>query len=222
MEEGSLGGRIYAALSERILGLEYPPGHRLTEEVLCEEFKVSRSPVREALGRLAENGLIDKRARHGYSVRRMDLREIDELYELRLALELAVADKLCETGMDEGRLTLLEERWRGILGRLPEPAENPADLDEEFHEVLASEAGNRQIQRTLRYVDKRIHFVRLADIISPERLRGTCEDHLAILRAIRERDAAGARAALRRNIEWGRKNVEAALKEALIRAYKIA
>jgi DNA-binding GntR family transcriptional regulator len=73
----------------------------------------------------------------------------------------------------------------------------------------------------LDFVDKRIHFVRLADITNPDRLKTTCLDHLAILRAVRERDPALGAEAVRRNIEWGRKNVEAALKDALIRAYRI-
>jgi DNA-binding GntR family transcriptional regulator len=170
---------------------------------------------------LVENGLIDKKARHGYSVRHIDMREIDELYELRIALEIAIVERVCAKGMDSERITRLEELWKGLLDRLPELSENPADLDEEFHEILALCAGNREMQRMLRYIDKRIHFVRLADITNSDWLRTTCTDHLAILRAIRERDAAGAREAIRRNIEWGRKNVEAALKDALIRAYKI-
>lgn len=222
MAESNLSGQIYSTLSDRILSLEYPPGHRLTEEALCEEFRVSRSPVREALGMLAENGLIDKKARQGYSVRHLDMREIDELYDLRIVLELAIVERLCARGMDKDRITLLEKRWKGLLGRLPELAEDPADSDEEFHEVLAFCAGNRQMERMLRYIDKRIHFVRLADITNSERLRTTCLDHLAILDAIRRKDLAAAAEAVRRNIEWGRKNVETALKDALIRAHKIA
>jgi DNA-binding GntR family transcriptional regulator len=221
MAESNLSGKIYSALSERILGLEYPPGHRLVEESLCEEFKVSRSPIREALGMLAENGLVDRKARRGYSVRKIDIREIDELYDLRLVLEAAIVERLCATGMEGSRIARLEERWQALYDGLPQLSENMADADEEFHELLASQAGNRVMQRMLKYVDKRIHFVRLADITSSERLGTTCMDHLAVLGAIRVKDADGAREAIRRNIEWGRKNVEAALKEALIRAYKI-
>ena len=80
---------------------------------------------------------------------------------------------------------------------------------------------SRVLQQLLDYVDKRIHFVRLADITNPERLRTTCIDHLDILRAVREHDPERGGEAVRRNIEWGRKNVEAALKDALIRAYRI-
>jgi DNA-binding GntR family transcriptional regulator len=221
MPDDSLSREIYSSLSERILSLEYPPGHRLTEEALCAEFRVSRSPVREALGRLVENGLIDKQARQGYSVRRFDLREIHDLYDVRLVLELAIVERVCARGMEPDEVMRLERYWRGLHDGLPRMAERLVESDEEFHEVLARAAGNRVLQQMLKQVEKRIHFVRLADITDPERLRTTCLDHLAILRAIRERNPAQAAAAIRRNIEWGRSNVEAAVKDALIRAHKL-
>jgi len=222
MAEDNLSRQIYASLSERILGVHYPPGHRLTEESLCAEFGVSRSPVREALGMLVENGLVDKKARQGYSVRRLDLREIEQLYDVRLVLELAVIERVCERGMDECELARLEEYWHGLYAGLPAMGEHLADSDEEFHAILARSAGNGVLEQMLQFVDKRIHFVRLADITNPDRLETTCLDHRAILAAVRARDVAGASAAVRRNIEWGRRNVEAALKDALIRAYRIA
>ena len=221
MAEDNLSRQIHASLSERVLGLQYPPGHRLTEEALCAEFGVSRSPVREALGMLVENGLIDKKARHGYTVRRLDLREIEELYDVRLVLEVAVIERLCATGMGEAELVRLERYWRGLYEALPAMAAHLADSDEEFHATLARSAGNGVLEQMLRFVDKRIHFVRLADITSPERLKITCLDHLSILAAIREHDVVRGSEAVRHNIEWGRRNVEAALKEALIRAYRI-
>ena len=220
MAEYNLSRQIYSSLSERILSLACPPGHRLTEEELCAEFGVSRSPIREALGMLVENGLIDKKARHGYSVRRLDLQEIQDLYDVRLVLELAVIERVCEAGMPELELARLEQYWRGLYEGLPAMAEDLADSDEEFHEILAESAGNRVLQHMLKYVDKRIHFVRLADITNPDRLQTTCLDHLAILGAIRARDSRKASDAVRRNIEWGRTNVEAALKDALFRAYR--
>jgi DNA-binding GntR family transcriptional regulator len=221
MAEHNLSREICDSLSERILSLAYPPGHRLTEQALSAEFKVSRSPVREALGMLVENGLIDKKARHGYSVRKLELQEINELYDARLVLELAVIERVCERGMEPADISRLEDYWRGLLERLPHMAERLAESDEEFHEVLAKAAGNRVLHQMLDYVDKRIHFVRLADITNPDRLESTCLDHLTILQAIRQRDPAMGASAVRRNIEWGRRNVEAALKEALIRAYRI-
>ncbi len=219
MAEANLSGDVCTRLSDRILKWEYPPGYRLTEEELCEQFSVSRSPIREALGMLVERGLVDKKARQGYTVRRLDLREINELYDVRLVLELSVVERLCRKGLDEAIIVKLERQWTEYRDNLPEMSESAAIADEEFHEVLARETGNGVLMRLLGEVDKQIHFVRFADIVNPERLKATCADHLEILEALRQRDKEQASEALSRNIEWGRNNVEAAIKDALVRAH---
>jgi DNA-binding GntR family transcriptional regulator len=219
MADANLSFDVYTRLSERILKWEYPPGHRFTEEALCAEFSVSRSPVREALGMLAERGLVDKRARQGYSVRRLDLKEIKELYDVRVIMEVAVVESLCRDGMDAAVLDALRVQWTRLRDGLPDLAPDAAFEDEEFHRTLARSCGNSVLCRMLDDIDDRIHFVRLADITNPERLRMTCEDHLEIIDALKRRDAGVATATIRRNIEWGKKNVEAAIRDALIRAH---
>ena len=92
--------------------------------------------------------------------------------------------------------------------------------DERFHETLASLAGNGTLVKTLKDIDRRIHFVRLADITSLERVQSTCQEHIEILEAVRAKDVERALEALRRNIEGGRSSVERAIKEALAHAYR--
>ena len=217
----NLSGDIYETLTRRINTWEYPPGHRLIEEDVSAEFEVSRSPVREALNMLVESSLIQKEERKGYTVRRIDCREINELYDTRLVLELATIDRICRNGMDEGIRSNLENRWRELLNALPSMAEEAALEDERFHEALAEAASNRVMGRILKDIDRRIHFVRISDITDPERLRTTCVDHLEILDAIRHRDAERGAQIITRNIEWGREKVSAALKDALARAHGI-
>ncbi len=219
MAEENLSTDVFAQLSSRILQWQYLPGQRLTEEDLCAQFSVSRSPIREALGQLVEQGLVVKKARQGYAVRKIDMKEINELYDVRQVLELSVVERLCRSPMDETQLWELERKWERLRDVLPEMNGIAANADEEFHEVLALGTGNSVLVRTLKDIDKRIHFVRLADITDPERFAKTCDDHLEILRRIRLRDSQGAALALRRNIEWGRVHVEEAIKEALARAY---
>ncbi|MGO9310699.1 MAG: GntR family transcriptional regulator [Spirochaetia bacterium] len=219
MAKASLSQPIYARLSERILRWDYLPGHRFTEEGLCREFCVSRSPVREALNTLAENGLIEKKPGHGYSVKLLNFVEINELYDVRLALETSVVERLCRTGIDEQHLEELRAFWSDIQSRLPEAAKTVAAADEEFHETLARLCGNKILASTLKSVDRRIHFVRLADITTEDRVRATCREHLELLDAIRDGDEARARDVLRKNIDGGRSSVERAIKDALAHAY---
>jgi DNA-binding GntR family transcriptional regulator len=220
MAKGNLSEPIYAQLSERILRWDYLPGHRFTEEGLCEEFNVSRSPVREALSTLAENGLIEKKTGHGYNVKLLDFDEINELYDVRLALENYVVELICANGMDEKRLKELQAFWMDISSRLPETAKAVAAADEEFHETLAKLTKNKTLVASLKGIDRRIHFVRLADITNEERVRSTCREHIELLQAIAERDEERARAVLRQNIDGGRSSVEHAIKDALAHAYR--
>lgn len=217
----NLSGVIYETLSTRINTWIYPPGHRMTEEELSIEFEVSRSPVREALNMLIEASLIEKEECKGYSVRRMDLREINELYDTRLVLELAVIDLLCKKGMDEKLRLGMEQRWRELLNALPLMAQEAALEDENFHELMAEAGGNLYIKHLLSDIDRRIHFVRLSDITDTERLKTTCQDHLEILDALGQMDRERASVAIRRNIEWGREKVALAITNALARVYGV-
>jgi len=81
----NLSTEIFTVLKDRIIRWQYASGHRFTEEGLCEEFGVSRSPVREALRMLVENDLVEKAPYKSYSVKQPDLQEIQELYDVRLA-----------------------------------------------------------------------------------------------------------------------------------------
>ncbi|MEI8096044.1 MAG: GntR family transcriptional regulator [Spirochaetales bacterium] len=215
----NLSGDIYEQLSLRILGWEYPPSHRLTEEGLCAEFQVSRSPVREALNMLVERGLVRKNARQGYTVRDLDLQEIKDSYDVRLVLELDVVARLCRAGVDGAVLDRMEARWTQLRDGLPALSPKAAEEDEGFHRELAEATGNRVLVRALGAIDSHIHFVRRSDITNTERLRQTCVDHLEIIAALRQKDLATVSVALRRNIEWGKTNVEAAIKDALVRAH---
>ncbi|HET7143383.1 MAG TPA: GntR family transcriptional regulator [Anaerolineales bacterium] len=215
----NLSGDVFMALKERIIHWHYPPGYRFTEEGLCEEFGVSRSPVREALRMLVENGLVDKEPHKGYSVKQPDMREIHELYEVRLALELYVVASLIKTGMPNAEWQRLYDVWQAILDKIPENVNDFSEQDEEFHEALAELAHNKILMQQLRSIDERLHFIRVMDITTSERLRSTCKQHIRILECIKDGDVDCAREALEMNIQDGRENVEQAVKTALAKSY---
>lgn len=219
MTRRNMSGEVYETLFHRISTWAYPPGQRLTEQEISDEFKVSRCPVREALNMLVEASLVEKVEHKGYAVRRVDIREINELYDTRLVLELAVIKIICTNGMDESVRSRLAQRWQQLYDSLPSMAEGAALEDERFHETLAEAAQNRVMQRMLKDIDRQIHFVRLSDITDPERFKTTCLDHLAILDALASQDCEAALAAVRRNIEWGKARVDTAIRDALMRAH---
>jgi DNA-binding GntR family transcriptional regulator len=220
-EAAGLSATIVATLKRRIIGWEYPPDHRLTEEGLSQEFGVSRSPVREALRVLATTGFIRKLANRGYAVHQVSLREVEELYDLRLALELHVAESLAERGGSEETLHVLRETWLDIRHAPARRPEEMARLDTVFHETLAEAAGNRALLQQLRAIDERLLVFRIIDFESEKRTESTCLQHVAIIDRILARDTVGARLAVKDNIEDSSDIVRSSLKAALAKAYAI-
>jgi DNA-binding GntR family transcriptional regulator len=215
----NLAAELVATLKERIVRWEYPPGHRLTEEALCQEFGVSRSPVRAALSVLAEKRLIDKVPHRSYTVKQPDIQEVDELYAVRLALELYAVEYLAERGMPQERWQELYQTWHAILDEPHGDNEELSVMDEHFHEALAEATDNKTLLYRLRALNERLHVFRMTDFTTPGRVANTCRQHLEILERIKDKDPAGARQAVRSNIEEARNNIENAIKEALVRAY---
>jgi DNA-binding GntR family transcriptional regulator len=216
----NLSASIVATLKERIIHWQYPPEHRLTEAELCQKFGVSRSPVREALRTLATDGFVKKMPNRGYAVKQYNLREIEELYDVRLALELFVVECLAKRGTPKNDdLGALKRTWTSLLNGSSKKDEELARLDTLFHETLAHAAGNKSLLRQLRAINERLLLFRMIDFGRAHRAESTCHQHLEILKRIAAKDILGARKAMQRNIEEGRKNVHAAIKDALARAY---
>jgi DNA-binding GntR family transcriptional regulator len=217
----TLSNSIVATLKERIIGWQYPPEHRLTEEGLCREFGVSRSPVREALRVLATNGFVRRMANRGYAVRQVNMRELEELYEVRLALELFTVEALAARGVPATALDALRETWQRIEQEPARSDEEMAELDTEFHETLVALVGNETLLQQLQAINERLLVFRMIDFGKEDRVATTCVQHLNIIAQIAARDPEGARKAVRSNIDDGRTIVGTAIKEALARAYSI-
>ncbi len=222
MGECSHSVAIYNTLADRISTWAYSPGYRFTEEELCSEFGVSRSPVREALNSLVVARLIEKEPHKGYKVRMIDLREINELYDTRLVLELEVVNLICKQELDTDVIKNLRTRWQAIAKNLSVSGGVFASEDEQFHEELAQAAGNQVLAQFLGDISKRIHFVRLSDVTNPERLERMKDDHLNLLDALEKRDCETAQEIMRLNILWGKEKVDSAIMEALFHAHHMA
>jgi DNA-binding GntR family transcriptional regulator len=224
-EPSNLSASIVATLKEQIIHWHYPPEHRLTEVELCKTFNVSRSPVREALRVLATDGFVKKLPNRGYVVRQHNIVEIEELYEVRLALELYAVESLAKRDPlnknDKEDLAKLKRTWTGLLNGSSKKAEELARLDTQFHETLAHAVGNKTLLRHLRTINERLMLFRMIDFDKADRAESTCRQHLEILKHIAARDGRKARAAMQQNIEEGRNNVHTAIKDALARAYSM-
>ena len=218
-----LGLQIQRKLRERILRWHYPPGHHLGEQELCDELEASRIPVREALRTLAEQGLVDQIPNRGCFVKQPDVESTHHLFDLRLALELFVVERLARSSPPVELLASERTYWEPRMQiRAAEPVEalHFVMADENFHLSLARALGNPYIVEALEDINERLRFVRLAVQSTSHRVQATAGEHLMILDAIGRKDAEAARRTMRRNISHSRNNVEIAISRALTAAHQ--
>lgn len=139
---------VHEWLREKILSGHYPPGARLNESLIARELKISRIPVREALVRLRENGLVMKQDRRGMFVIELTEEDIQRINSVRIVLE-AEALRLCQINMTKKQAGKLKdlvdkmERWDSTS------EVDAADIDFEFHRTLWESAGNPYLANTL-------------------------------------------------------------------------
>lgn len=213
---------ICSVLKQRILAWDYIPGQRFTEKTLCEEFEVSRIPVREALSMLIDTGLVTKERNVGCRVRKLTVEDINHLYELRTALELYAIEVLTAMPDASARVEGLKTEWAGYSNWSKEQGIDPvfwSNADERFHEGLVDMLGNPALSRALHDVNEQLRFLRVKDITTFERLKNTCKAHRAILLAVAQGVPLDARERLYENILMGRNNVQESFKEVLIQTY---
>ena len=140
-QEGSARDRAYQGVRAGILKGDFPPGSFIEEAVACEVTGVSRSPVREALNRLAAEGYLELHRRRGAMVCRLSATELRDLYEVRLMVETHAVRKICR----EGR-TLPPELLRLCDAHEAMPADDLlgcVEINRLFHQALVAAAGNR-------------------------------------------------------------------------------
>lgn len=187
----ALTDRVYEEIKALVSTLRIPPGVKLSESELATRFGVSRTPVREALNRLFNEGFLSFAPNRGFHCRLLDAKEIFDLYEVRLALETC-AVRLAIEHADDQDLDALEEILRQSQA-VPEdgPIDAQLDLDEQFHEGIARLSENGELARTLSNINARIRFTRLIDMIEGRRSR-TQAEHRRVLQALRGRDSKKA------------------------------
>jgi len=209
--------RVYQRVKELAISFALRPGERINEVILAKTLGVSRTPLREALNRLASDGFLTFSPKYGFYRRPLDVKEIRDLYELRQEIEVSAV----RYGVERARPEDLEEIARYLeQGRHDSPDRTIDDLvalDEGFHERLMGLSGNAEMLRVLQNVNSRIRFLRWIDMNG--RRQGTQAEHLAVLEAVRAGNAPEAAALLERHIHRRLDQLVDAVKESYARIY---
>ena len=180
---------VYTQLKHDIAEFRLVPGDRFTETEISVRLGVSRTPVRQALFKLQQEGYVEALFRSGWHVLPFDFNQFEELYDLRMVLETTAAHRLCEGALkvDAAQLNALACIW------LVSPEQRSTDMlqvaawDEAFHCALVAAAGNAEMARVHREVTERIRVIRRLDFTQPLRITATYEEHGKILSAIRQK-----------------------------------
>lgn len=198
--EGTLAQRVYEAMKEAILALDFPPGANVRKAPICDQLGVSRAPVTEAIARLANDGLVDVVPQSGTHVSYFSMDEIREGAFLREALEIATVAKVSQSISDE-QLKKLSRNMR--LQELLIEDEDIAGFyqsDEEFHQLLMEFTGFHRLPNVAQSLSLQVRRARLLLLPTPGRVSETLQEHRAIFNAIQSRDESAAREEMHRHL----------------------
>lgn len=186
----SLVDEAYRALKSAIRQNVFPPGYQAAEQDIAQQLGMSRTPVREAVIRLEEEGLVQVLPRRGIAVREISPDDIREIYDVLIALEGTAAALLAGQAPDGATATVeaLERETRAM-----EDALAGADLiawanaDERFHQLLTERCGNRRLARMAATVMDQSHRARMFTLHLRPQPTASVTEHRAIIDAIRRR-----------------------------------
>jgi len=171
---------VHERLRDDIISGRYPPGARLNESKIARELNISRIPVREALVRLRENGLVMKHDRRGMFVTKLSSEEIQQINSVRIILEAEVL-KLCRSRMTKrsaAKLSALVEKMEGWADGSEIDA---ANIDMEFHRTLWNVAGNPCLADTLESLSTVLFAHAALQHVSTETIKWRLNHHRMLL-----------------------------------------
>jgi len=201
-KRGETTEAVTAALREAVLDGALPPSTWLREDEVSRVFGISRTPAREALRRLADEGLANKTANHGTVVAPLSLEDILALYVVREDLE-GLAARLASSRRSPELITELEHCQARMASAMDDPS-RLMQLNLAFHRLIRQAAGNPYLDRFLTQVEHAVRRLSVTTFAHPGRPGHALEEHGAIIDSIRSGDGAAAEAAARAHMRRAR------------------
>ena len=195
---------VFNTLRKAILKGELKPGERLMEIALAERLGVSRTPVREAMRKLELEGLVVMIPRRGAQVANITEKDLNDVLEVRIALENLSIENACMRMTEEQ----LEELWNaeGNLVKL-------AEADVAFHEVIYKSSDNRRLNQVLNNLREQIYRYRVEYLKDEETRKLLVKEHKEIYEAIKNRDVKSAKEISYQHIENQREAIIRSIRE---------
>ena len=197
----SLKLQIYDEIKQRIIRCEYLPGQQLNEDLLCSQFGSSRTPVRDALSRLEQEGLVNIHAKRGVQITDVSISAVNELFEVRMRIEPYAVRTYGSRQSDEVYAGFMRSFSKGVGNKQDFYA-----LDNAFHHSFIAGSGNRYLNMIYSMTaDQSARFRILSG--ADERLEKTQEEHYRIAACCLRRDWIGASNEMRSHLEMSKKAI---------------
>ncbi|MAK29452.1 MAG: GntR family transcriptional regulator [Acinetobacter sp.] len=185
---------IYGLLKEDIFNFVLKPGQRFTETDLSERYEASRTPIRQALYRLEQEGFVHVHFRSGWEIRPLEFKDYQELFDLRMILEKEAVKRLCELEHPEQLPALIELKKMWLIAPVDYLTDTKTLVlqSEDFHCALVRAAGNQQIAKIHQEASEKIRIVLSLGAMKEFDIAHAYQDHGAILQCILNKDAEQA------------------------------
>jgi DNA-binding GntR family transcriptional regulator len=204
LQVDSLTDQAYGILKEKILTKQFPPGMRLVDSQLAEEFGISRTPLRDAIRKLYEEGLATSHAGRGYCVFSPGREDICEIFEIRLMIDVTAAKKLISEVLPHDReaYALIGQFHELFSGEVE--GEKFTKTDEEFHDKLVQLMGNARIQAFYMEIRDQTRTIRRRSSVDKARIAKFSGHHERICRGLLDLDLEATVQAMTEHIELSR------------------
>ena len=199
--------QIYEYLRDQILNHAITPSSRLVEAQIAKEVGISRTPIREALHLLEKDGFLESVPRVGYFVKKLDLDELDEIFEIRLVIETLVCSRAI-IHIDDASIQDLEKNIAQSDAALKNNAPQLfLKYDEEFHEILVKSAGSKLLFNLCQQLRRLMLRYRAASIRVIPSVKEALKGHRQIVTCLKQRDAKGLQAEIIAHLNYSKDDI---------------
>lgn len=199
-------------LRTAILAGEIGPGEKLNEQDIAEKLGVSRTPVREAFRTLETEGYLTHKPRCGVTVTELSLEEIQEIWKVRVYLDLLVAEETCKR-IDDHKREIIAQELAGIQNAKVFTEEEFTKFDERFRAFFVSNCGNSYLMKLTEDLRKSTSLIRRMSEGDTERIREATQECVEIYQALAENDIEKTKAAVKKHFEKSLENIIKSLKQ---------
>ncbi len=181
MKKSTLQNKAYDYIKDKIICCEYKPGAMLNEELLCDTLKISRTPIREAIGKLEQDGLLVVKPKKGILVKPISIEDVNNVFELRILYETyAIKTYGCTLSPD-----VLYSYYQKISNEVPTDSDRSAFFkeDDDLHFLFVSAVRNRFIlesYETITVQNNRFRY--MTGFFNDRRIEETRDEHLVVLK----------------------------------------